>query len=110
MNEDLHVPVREPGTIDAAVVAHMAHLARLRLDPDEAVALQHDLAAIVRYVDDLRGLDTTGVEPMIHPTESGTPLRPDEPRPCLGAAVAMALAPESADGCYVVPRVVSGGN
>ncbi|MSP93571.1 MAG: Asp-tRNA(Asn)/Glu-tRNA(Gln) amidotransferase subunit GatC [Myxococcales bacterium] len=109
MNEDLHMTPRQSVTIDAAVVAHMAHLARLRLDSDEAVRLEHDLAAIVRYVDDLRGLDTTGIEPMIHPTESETPLRADLPLSCLGTAAAMALAPESEAGSYVVPRILSIG-
>ncbi len=102
---ELH-PHAEPVRIDAAVVAHVAHLARLRLEPEEAVRLEHDLARIVAYVAELQEIDTTGIEPMLHPGDQAMPLRPDLVAASLGAQLALRNGVAVEAGCFVVPRVV----
>lgn len=99
-------PQSEPGLVDAAVVAHAAHLARVRLEPEEAVRLEHDLARIVAYVAELQEIDTAGIEPMLHPGGQAMPLRPDLVAPSLGAEVALRNGMAVEAGCFVVPRVV----
>jgi aspartyl-tRNA(Asn)/glutamyl-tRNA(Gln) amidotransferase subunit C len=98
-----------PAHIDAEVVAQVAWLARVRLQPDEAVRLEHDLRRILDHVAELQAVDTTGIEPMLHPHEQTMPLRPDVTAPSLGAEVALRNAPISHDGSFVVPRVVGQG-
>lgn len=92
--------------VDAALVAHVAWLARVRLDADEAVRLEHDLRNILGHVAELESVDTTGIEPMLHPHEQAMPLRADVTAPSLGTQVAVGQAPASRDGSFVVPRVV----
>ena len=91
-------------------VRRIAALARLSLDDAEAEALTSELDAILRYVDVLRTLDTSGVAPTAQVGEQTTPLREDEPRPSLSQAEALAAAPRSAGGAFVVPRTVDTGS
>jgi aspartyl-tRNA(Asn)/glutamyl-tRNA(Gln) amidotransferase subunit C len=98
-----------PVQIDAEVVAQVAWLARLRLQPDEAVRMEHDLRRILDHVAELQAVDTTGIEPMLHPNEQAMPLRADVTAPSLGAEEALRNAPVSRDGSFVVPRVVGQG-
>lgn len=113
-------PPREHPTVDAATVAHVARLARVHLQPDEAVGLEHDLREILGFVEQLHAVDTAAAEPLVHPPcqelqppspglppgERATPLREDVPDASLGQAQALQGAPETAEGCFVVPRVV----
>ncbi len=49
--------------IDKQTVAHIVKLARLGLSAAEASKLEHDLAGILGYVEQLQALDTGRVEP-----------------------------------------------
>ena len=91
-------------------VRRIATLARLSLDDAEAEALTGQLDAILRYVDVLRALDTTGVEPTAQIAEQATPMREDEPRPSLPQEAALANAPRSAGGAFLVPKTVDTGS
>jgi len=64
-----------------------------------------DLAAILDYVDALRALDTTAVEPMTHAVPFDCPLRPDEVRPSLPLEEALANAPRREASFFQVPRI-----
>jgi aspartyl-tRNA(Asn)/glutamyl-tRNA(Gln) amidotransferase subunit C len=59
-------------------------------------------------VEQLAGLDTTGVEPTSHPLPMGTPLRADEPAPCLTPEEALANAPAREGFAFAVPKVIEG--
>ena len=87
-------------------VAEIAFLARLRLGEDEAERLRGELSKILDYVEELRALDTAGVEPMTHAVPMDCPLREDVVTPSLSADEALAEAPEREDDYFVVPRVV----
>ena len=95
---------------DAAVVARMAHLARLQLSETEMIGIARDLSAILGYIDTLQSVDTSGVAPMRHAAEHGTPLRADVAEPGLSAAQVLGNAPAVQDGCFAVPRVVGQGS
>ncbi|MGE3275286.1 MAG: Asp-tRNA(Asn)/Glu-tRNA(Gln) amidotransferase subunit GatC [Vicinamibacterales bacterium] len=88
-------------------VERIAELARLALTPDEVELFSRQLGDILGYVNQIRELDTSGVAPTAHvlsrPVE-----RPDEPRPTLERADALAGAPEAAreSGLFKVPRVI----
>ncbi len=45
-------------------VERVAELGHLKLTPEESRGMQHDLNAILDYVDELNGLDTKGVTPL----------------------------------------------
>lgn len=87
-------------------VRWVAHLARLDLPEDELVALAHDLAAIVAYVDQLQQVNTDGIEPLAHAVELSDVFRDDEPAPSLPLDQALANAPERKGDFYAVPAVL----
>ena len=90
-------------------VLETALLARLDLAPDEIPALEADLAAILGWVATLQALDTTGVEPTTHAVPLDCPLRADLTAPGLAHEEALAAAPASDDGCFVVPAIIGTG-
>ena len=87
-------------------VEHVAKLARLELSEDEKGTFTRQLSAILTYMDQLKKLDTRGVEPTttVLPTENV--FRDDEVRPSLPQERALANAPEQADGFFRVPRIL----
>jgi aspartyl-tRNA(Asn)/glutamyl-tRNA(Gln) amidotransferase subunit C len=91
-------------------VEYVARLARLALTDTEREAFSHQLSDILTYVEQLNGLETEGVEPTATVLGQANVFREDKPRPSLPVEKAMANAPESADGFFVVPKIIEGKN
>ena len=87
-------------------VEQIALLARLALTDDEVEAMRVDLTAILAHMDALAEVDTTGVEPMTHAVPMDLPLRADVPAPSLPVEIALADAPDAADGFFLVPSII----
>jgi len=88
-------------------VRRIAALARLRLSPEEEETFAVQLSAILGYVDQLKELDVSGVEPMTHALAEGdVPLRPDALLACLAPSEALANAPAREGSCFKVPRII----
>ncbi|HEX8552058.1 MAG TPA: Asp-tRNA(Asn)/Glu-tRNA(Gln) amidotransferase subunit GatC [Abditibacteriaceae bacterium] len=87
-------------------VDNIAMLARLDLSDAERERAGNELSQILDHFEQLKELDTEGVEPMSHVMPVVNVLRKDEVRPGLAREAALANAPESAGGMFQVPRVV----
>ena len=87
-------------------VEHVAKLARLELSEDEKGTFTRQLSAILTYMDQLKTLDTRGVEPTMTVLPTENVFRDDEVRPSLPQERALANAPEQADGFFRVPRIL----
>ncbi len=89
-------------------VRRIAALARLQLTPEEERVFAGQLSAILEYVEQLRELDVSGVEPMTHALAAGeaVPLREDEVLPSLPAERSLAAAPAREGTCFKVPRII----
>ena len=88
-------------------VRRIASLARLKLSPEEEARFAGQLSAILGYVEELKALDVSGVEPMTHALAAGdVPLRPDERRDSLPPSDALANAPAREGTCFKVPRII----
>jgi aspartyl-tRNA(Asn)/glutamyl-tRNA(Gln) amidotransferase subunit C len=87
-------------------VKYVAHLARLALTPEEEKKLGAQLGNILGYIEKLRQLDVTNVEPTAHAVPMVNVTRPDEVRPSLPHAEAMRNAPRQANGLFIVPKIV----
>ena len=87
-------------------VKYVTHLARLALTPDEEVKLGAQLGHILGYIEKLRELDVTGVEPTAHAMPMVNVTRADEVRPSLPQDAALRNAPRQAGGLFVVPKIV----
>lgn len=92
--------------IEHANVMRAAHLARLGLDDARAESYVEDLSRIIEMVDRLGEIDTDGVMPLSHPLDATQPLRADEVIEPDRRDVFQSVAPATADGLYLVPRVV----
>ena len=58
-------------------VERVASLARLSLSDEEAERLAAELDSFLGYIETLRELDTSGIEPTSHPIPLPTPVRED---------------------------------
>jgi aspartyl-tRNA(Asn)/glutamyl-tRNA(Gln) amidotransferase subunit C len=87
-------------------IKYVAHLARLKLTPEEETQLGAQLGNILGYIEKLKEVDVTGVEPTAHAFPLVNVFRPDEPRPGLSTEEALRNAPKRANGLFVVPKVV----
>lgn len=91
--------------IDDSTIDDLQTLSCLRLVPAEREQLAGDLARILSYVDQLRAVDTEGVEPTTSVVETGNVLRADQPHVCLTTEQALAAAPRHRTPYFEVPVV-----
>ena len=87
-------------------IKYVAHLARLSLSPQEEQQLGQQLGSILDYIDKLKEVDVSGVEPTAHAFPLVNVIRPDETRPSLSNEEALRNAPAKANGLFIVPKIV----
>jgi aspartyl-tRNA(Asn)/glutamyl-tRNA(Gln) amidotransferase subunit C len=87
-------------------IKYVAHLARIALAPDEEKKLSAQLGNILGYVEKLKELDVSNVEPTAHAVPMVNVTRADEIRPSLPHDEAMRNAPKQANGLFIVPKIV----
>lgn len=92
--------------IDVNEIKKIAHLARLRVDEQEAAAYADSLSRILGLIEQMNAVDTTGVAPMAHPLDMRLRLRPDEVTETDMRAKFQKIAPATEAGLYLVPRVI----
>ena len=90
-------------------VRHVATLARIALTDEQVATLQYELSSILDHIDEIQKLDLAGVEPTAHPLHVVNVTRADEPKPGLTQEQAIANAPESSGGAFLIPRIVGVG-
>jgi aspartyl-tRNA(Asn)/glutamyl-tRNA(Gln) amidotransferase subunit C len=96
-------------TMDRTQMEHLAKLASLSLTNDEAETLTLEVAAILRYVDELNQLDTSSVEPTANVQLERTAWREDVIEPSLPRQEALAQAPAAGENGFAVPAFVDAG-
>lgn len=87
-------------------VRYTAQLARINLTPEEISTFQSQLGHVIEYVEKLKQVDVSGVEPTAHASPVFNVFRPDVPRDWFDAETALANAPRKANGLFSVPKVV----
>lgn len=92
--------------VDKTTVAQIARLARIRVDEAQQETLTEELSNIIGWVEQLGELDTEGVEPMTSVVEVRLPMREDVVADGDRQADVLKNAPETADGFFVVPKVI----
>lgn len=86
-------------------VKHVANLARLELSEDEINQYSKQLGDILKYVEQMNEVDTTGVEPMAHPIPVYNVMREDEAILEHTKEELMKNAPLEEDGFFKVPKI-----
>lgn len=92
--------------IDPKTIAHIAKLARLELGSEEAAKYSEELSKALQYFEQIAKVETTGVEPLVTPSEIVPFWRPDEARRENDAEEMTANAPEKMGHLFKVPPVV----
>lgn len=87
-------------------VKYVAHLARLSLTPEEEKKIGGQLGQVLGYIEKLKEVDVTGVEPTAHAFPMVNVTRADEVRPSLPQEEALRNAPAKANGLFLVPKIV----
>lgn len=93
-------------SIDRTVVRHYAKLAHLEFTESEQEQLVKQLGSVLNHIEKISELDLTGVEAtaQVKPNADGT--RSDELGSSLGTGAALANAPDSESGHFLVPKVI----
>jgi aspartyl-tRNA(Asn)/glutamyl-tRNA(Gln) amidotransferase subunit C len=106
--------------IDDKLIEHLCFLGRLSLSPQDKGLLKQDLSKILSYVDSLKEIDVTNIEPLIHsldekdsrPEGRGSPeaaniWRDDKAsQNSLPPDKALRNAPKRKDNFFEVPRII----
>ena len=93
-------------SVDAEAVRKIAHLARIAVKDDEIEHLQGELNAILAFVEQLREVDVTGVEPMTSVTPMAMKKRADVVNDGEIADDIVKNAPATEGHFFLVPKVV----
>ena len=93
-------------SVDTATVKRVARLARIAVTDAEAETLKGSLNAILGFVEQLNEVDVSGVEPMTSVLPMPMKKRSDTVTDGAIAAKIVANAAETADGYFLVPKVV----
>ncbi len=88
------------------VVRQVALLARLRLEGQDLAMFAAHMDEILAYVQQLQGVDTTGIEPTSHVLPLVNVLRSDTPAPSLPQETVISLAPAARPPFIAVPKVI----
>jgi aspartyl-tRNA(Asn)/glutamyl-tRNA(Gln) amidotransferase subunit C len=87
-------------------VAKVAKLARLSLSDEELVQFTEQLGQILEHANDIAALQLDDVVATAHPFGLINVLREDVIEPSLSRDDLLAMAPDSKDGRFAVPRIM----
>lgn len=87
-------------------VGHIARLARIAVSATELEATRDKLNGIFGLIEQMQAVDTAGIEPMSHPQELATRLRPDIVTETDRRDAFQRVAPQTEAGLYLVPKVI----
>ncbi|HEX6547610.1 MAG TPA: Asp-tRNA(Asn)/Glu-tRNA(Gln) amidotransferase subunit GatC [Candidatus Dormibacteraeota bacterium] len=92
-------------TLSRDQVRHVAMLARLGLETGEEEYYAEQLSGILAHIERMAELDTEAIPPTAQVVSVSNPLREDEPHHGLDQEQALANAPATADGYFVVKAI-----
>jgi len=92
--------------VNDALVEKLASLARLKFDDPEKAAIKNDLQKMIRFVEKLNELDTSGVEPLLHMSDNVNVLRADEVKGSISRKEGLKNAAIHDEQFFKVPKVI----
>ncbi len=93
-------------SISNADMEHLKNLARLELDNEETLSLKDDLNKILESFEQIKNLDTVKLEELVRPISVSNVFREDIVLASLPASAVEALANETENGFFKVPRTL----
>lgn len=92
--------------MDSQTVTKIAFLSRLKVADDKIESTKEEFTGILRWVDQLKEVNTDGVEPLVSVNQNNIKLRKDEVTDGNKSAEILANAPMKEYGYFAVPKVV----
>ncbi|HEY0327249.1 MAG TPA: Asp-tRNA(Asn)/Glu-tRNA(Gln) amidotransferase subunit GatC [Allosphingosinicella sp.] len=93
-------------SVDAATVRHIAKLARIAVSDEEVASLEPELNNILGWIEQLREVDVTGVQPMTAVIPNELRMRQDVVNDGGIRDEVLANAPVAEHGFFAVPKVI----
>ncbi len=87
-------------------VRRIAQLAHIDISDEQTVRMQAELNDIFKMIERIQAVDTTDVEPMMHPHDGVQRLRDDAVVFGDNRTENMKNAPEEYEGMFLVPQVI----
>jgi aspartyl-tRNA(Asn)/glutamyl-tRNA(Gln) amidotransferase subunit C len=91
-------------------IGRIANLARLQLRPEEGERMLTQINGLFDLVEQMRAVDTTGIEPLSHPVAAiqtiALRLRDDNATEVIDREANMRNAPAREAGLFLVPKVI----
>ena len=87
-------------------IDHVANLARIALTPEEKARFAAQLGDVLSYIEELKKVDVSGVEPTAHAFPVYNVWSDDVARGGLPVELALKNAPAQRDNMISVPKVV----
>lgn len=93
-------------TIEKQIIENLASLARLAVEDNRVEEISERLGSVLELVDQLKAADTSGLSGLDHPLNETQRLREDiVNKPNMREAF-QAIAPDTEDDLYLVPKVI----
>jgi len=92
--------------VTSEMIDRLAKLARLKFSDAEKEELKVDLERMIGFVEKLKEVDTTGVEPLLHISNAVNVLREDEVKQTITKEEALLNAPLTDGNFFKVPKVI----
>ena len=93
-------------SLDQNDIAKLARLARINIAESDTAELSQRIGDILNMVDAMQAVDTSNVLPMANPHDAVHRLRADEVNETNQREHFQKIAPQTADGLYLVPQVI----
>lgn len=93
-------------SLDQNDIAKLARLARINIAESDTAELSQRIGDILNMVDAMQAVDTSNVLPMANPHDAVQRLRADEVNEANQREHFQKIAPQTADGLYLVPQVI----
>ena len=93
-------------SIERQEIEKLATLSRIAIDEDTITEVSERLSSVLELVDQLQAVNTEGVEAMSHPMKATQRLREDEVSEINQREAFQAIAPDTEEGLFLVPKVI----
>ena len=93
-------------SIERQEIEKLATLSRIAIGEDTITEVSQRLSSVLELVDQLQAINTDGVEAMSHPMKATQRLREDEVSEINQREAFQAIAPDTEEGLFLVPKVI----
>ena len=93
-------------SIEPSEIEKLATLSRIAINEETISEVSQRLGSVIELVDQLQAVNTDGVEAMSHPMQATQRLREDQVTELNRREALQAVAPETEDGLFLVPKVI----